>query len=265
MAITANDIVVYASAVMPTGDNLSPGGAIDTTVKMTFTDMAATDGLVMSSNGLNDEVKVDVTGRNAGGSIVTDQFVVYKTLSRIPGINATSFERILRMAISSGSHTGTITIEQDNNPTYTPIGTMPSGVSGIYRPFYNVSSSATNAKEYFEKCFIKNNNSVNALLTAFIAESGEFDLGGTEVVSFDLSSTGNDDGASSNNRLGPPPSTQLLSGQTGAGFTNTAKAVVGEDLAAGSYQGMWLKLDLAAGAASQNGFWGIVTSGNTTA
>ena len=264
MAVVANDIVVYASAVMPTGDTALPGGAIDTTVKMTFTDMAATDGLVMSSNGLNDEVKVDVTGRNAGGSIVTDQFVVFQSLARVTGISETAFERILRMAISSGSHTGTITIEQDNYPTWTPVATMESGVSGIYRPFYNVNSAVDHAKEYFEKVFVKNNNAVNALLSCTISESGEFDLGGSEVVSFDLASSGDDSGQSSNNRLGPPPSTQILSAQTGTGFTNTAKAVISGDLSAGNNQGVWIKLDLAAGAASQNGFWGVTVSGSTT-
>ena len=262
MAVVANDIVVYASAVMPTGDILSPGGAIDTTVKMTFTDMAATDGLVMSSNGLSDSVKVDVTGRNAGGSIVTDQFVVHETLDRIPGISATSFERILRMAISSGSHTGTITVEQDNTPTYTPIGTMPSGVSGIYRPFYNVSSAADHAKEYFEKVFVKNNNTVNNLLSCNVFESGE--VGFSDKIVFDLEATGNSDGASSNNRLGPPPQSQLLGNDTG-NWTSAAKAVPGTDLYAGSGIGVWLKLDLATSETSDKGSWNIGISGSTTA
>jgi hypothetical protein len=39
MAVLASDLVIYGSAVMPTGDVVSPGGAIDTAVKMTFTDI----------------------------------------------------------------------------------------------------------------------------------------------------------------------------------------------------------------------------------
>ncbi len=48
MAVVANDLVVYASQTMPTGDVELPGGAIDTTVKMTFTDIAVAGGLVKS-------------------------------------------------------------------------------------------------------------------------------------------------------------------------------------------------------------------------
>lgn len=263
MAVVANDIVMYASAVMPTGDTLSPGGAIDPTIKVAFTDMAATDGLVASSNGLNDSVKVDVTGRNAGGSIIVDQFVVHNTLSKITGINAFSFERILRMAISSGQHTGTISIEQDNFPTFTSIATMPSGVSGVFRPFYNASSSASNKKEYFEKIFVKNNNTVNNLLSATVAESGEVGLGGSDVVTFDLEATGNSNGQSSANRLGPPPATQLLGADTGIP-NDATKSVVGGDLISGSGQGIWMRLNLATASTAQNGNWSVTISGSTT-
>ena len=262
MAVLTSDIKFYGSASMPTGDIASPGGAIDTTTKVTFTDMANTTGLVMSTNGLADEVQVDVTGRNAGGSIVSDKFTMFQTLAIQTGSSATAFERILRMAVSSGSHTGTITITQDDSPTWTAIGTMENGVDKIYRPFYRASSASANAKEYFEKIFVKNNSVTNNLLSAYVAESGE--VGFSSKISFDLCSSGNDNGASSNNRLGPPPGTQLLSAQTGTGFDSAAKAVVSGDLILGENQGIWLKLDLAAGTAGDKGSWNVTVSGETT-
>jgi hypothetical protein len=216
---------------------------------------------VVSSNGSSDTLQVTVTGRNSGGSIVTDLFTVFNTLARNTGVSETQFERILRVIVSSGSHTGTITLEQDDDPTWTAIGTMESGVDNLYRPFYGVSSAASNAKEYFEKVFVKNNSATNDLLSAVIKESGE--VGFSNKVTFDLASTGNDDGASSNNRLGPPPATQLLSGTTGS-WDDNDKNVVGTNLGQGSGQGIWLKLDLGAGDAADNGSYVIQIDGNTT-
>jgi len=263
MAVTASDIMVYGSTVMPTGDDVNPGGPINTAVKMTFTDMSQTTGLVMGSNGISDALQVTVTGRNAGGSIVTDKFTIFNTLKADnTGISNTQFERILRAVVTSGSHTGTITIAEDNFPTFTTLATMEVGVDNIFRPFYGVSSSASNAKDYFEKIFIKNNNGVNALLSASVVESGE--VGFSDKIFFDLSSTGNDDGYSSNNRLGPPPASQLLNSNTGIP-NDTAKNVVGGDLMAGSGQGIWMRLSLGAGAVADKGSVVFQIDGSTTA
>ena len=261
MAVVASDVVVYGSTIMPTGDTEQPGGAINTAIKMTFTDMAHTTGIVMSSNGLSDSCQISATGRNAGGSIVTDTFLIHETLARVTGDSAVAFERVLRLGVSSGSHTGIITITEDDGPTFTAIGTMENGVDNIYRPFYNVSSAADNAKEYFEKVFIKNNNAVNNLLSAQISESGE--VGFTDKITFDLANVQNDD-HSAPNRLSPPSGADLLSGTTGD-WDDSAKNVPGTDLNSGSGIGVWLKLDLAAGTAADAGQYVIQIDGSTTA
>ena len=267
MAVTANDIVIYASATMPTGDVVFPGGAIDTGTKMTFTDMqigaGLADGLVVSSNGISDELQVEVTGRNTGGSIVSDKFTIFSTLAKNTGISVTQFERVLRMVVSSGSHTGTIAIERDDFPTHTSLGTMEIGINNIYRPFYDVSSAASNGKEYWEKVFVKNNSITNNLLSAAIVESGE--IGFTNKITFDLAASGNDNGTSSSNRLGSPPATQLLSGDTGTGYTNDSKAVISGDLTTGENQGIWVKLSLATADPADSGRWVLQVNGNTTA
>ncbi len=165
------------------------------------------------------------------------------------------------MAINSGSHTGTITVEQDNFPTFTEVATMESGVSGIYRPFYNVSSSASNKKEYFEKVFVKNNSTTNDFLNMVIKESGE--LGFSNRIFFDLASSGSDSGASSNNRLGPPPSTQLLESDTGI-LNDNDKNVVGTNLIAGSGQGIWMRLLLTTALAADSGQYIFQFDGSTT-
>lgn len=263
MAVTASDLVVYGSATMPTGDVALPGGAIDTNVKMTFTDMSQTTGLVVSTDGIVDDFTVTATGRDYAGSIVTDSFVVSTTLARVTGTSVTQFERILRLCVTAGSHTGIITIEEDDGPTFTSIGTMESGVNNIYRPFYGASSSASVAKTYFEKVFIKNNSITNSLLSAAVVESGE--VGFASKVTFDLTSSGVSDSYSSGNRLSPPPDSQILSADASTGFTDASKNVVSGDLGSLSHQGLWMKLSLGAAAPSASGTWVVEINGSTTA
>lgn len=261
MSVTASDLVVYASANMPTGNDATSGGAINTSTKMTFTDMANTTGLVMSSNGDSDSLQVTVTGRNAGGSVVTDTFLIHNTLLRVTGDNEIAFERVLRFVESSGSHTGIITIEQDDGPTWTNIATMENGIDNVYRPFYGVSSSTDGDREFFEKVFVKNNNDTNNLLSAVISESGETDLG-SDKVTFDLANEQNDS-ATTTNRRTPPSAGSLLSGSTGS-WDDNDKAVPSTDLGTGSGIGVWVKLTLPESEAAKNGVWTLQIDGNTT-
>jgi hypothetical protein len=268
MSLSASDLIVYGSTVMATGDAVAnQGGAINTDIKIVFTDIAATDGLVARSSAAGDgdgagALEVTVTGRNAGGSIVTDVFDINGT-GRVVGDSATQFERILAAGVTTGSHTGTLTIERDDSPIYTDIGTMESGVNNIRRPFYNVSADVAggSTRYFYEKIFLKNTHAVNSLLSAQIKESGEVDLGGSDVVYFQLEDAVDDTGVSSNRVTAPP--TGELAGD-GLIDDDDDKNVPGTDLAAGSAIGIWMELNLTAGASAQNGQWVMQATGSTT-
>jgi hypothetical protein len=241
MSLSASDLIVYGSTVMATGDAVAnQGGAINTDIKIVFTDIAATDGLVARSSAAGDgdgagALEVTVTGRNAGGSIVTDVFDINGT-GRVVGDSATQFERILA---------------------------MESGVNNIRRPFYNVSADVAggSTRYFYEKIFLKNTHAVNSLLSAQIKESGEVDLGGSDVVYFQLEDAVDDTGVSSNRVTAPP--TGELAGD-GLIDDDDDKNVPGTDLAAGSAIGIWMELNLTAGASAQNGQWVMQATGSTT-
>ena len=85
MTILSSDLVFYGSANMPDNDSSTAGGAIATTIKPYFTQMAASDTLgCRSSSGSDTSVTIRITGRLASGSIDYEDFALNGT-NRIAG------------------------------------------------------------------------------------------------------------------------------------------------------------------------------------
>lgn len=251
MSVSASDIIVYGSANMPEADTTTSGGAIDTTTKLLFTDIAATDQVtVISSNAGDTTQTVTVYGRSASGAIVSEVLNLNGTV-RVTG--ATAFERILKVVVNA-AHSGTITVTRDDSPTFTAIGTLETGILTLRRMFYNSSSDASggSTRNYYEKGFVKNTNGTNALLSATIAQQAD----PTGLITFDLEDAVNDNNSVAN-RLAAP------SGMLGS-FDDTTKNVPGTDLAAGAAIGVWFKLTLTAGLAAAKSTYTIRTAGTTT-
>lgn len=123
MSVSASDIIIYASANMPESDTTTSGGAIDTTTKMVFTDIAATDNVtVVSSNAGDTTQTCTVYGRDSTGVLVNEVLNLNGT-TRVVG--AQNFERISKIVVNA-AHTGTITVTRDDGPTYTAIATLES-------------------------------------------------------------------------------------------------------------------------------------------
>ena len=256
MALTASDIVLYGSVNMQEDDVATPqGGAIDTTIRVVFTDIVATDIVEAISTQPGDSSQtLTVYGRNAGGSIVNEALSLNGI---IPVTGSTSFERILKADISGTGPTGIVTLRDDAT-----IMRFETGVTEIRRPFYNVSADASGgaAKIFYEKIHVKNNNTVSSLLTPFAKESGD----GTEAVGADITfdlETGlgaPDTGNTSTNRITAPNVTGMSSGV----FNDTNKAFPA-DLGAADTLGIWLKLDLPAGTVATNTTYTLSISGST--
>jgi len=245
MAIADTDLVVYGSANMQESDSGTQGGAIDTAVKVVFTDIAATDSVSVVSDNAGDTTQtVTIYGRDSGGSIVSEAETLTGT-TRVT--TAQSFERILKVTLS-GTTTGTITVARNNNPTYTAIGTMEAGITTLRRPFYDVSADVPtgSSRDFYEKIFVQNDHATLSLLSAEIQENA--DPSGN--VTFALEDAIDDTGTSTD-RTTAPTGTDLGS----SGFDSANKALADEldaataDLAAASHIGIWLKLTLAAGTA----------------
>ena len=254
MSIVASEIIIYGSANIAESDGSTHGGAIDTAVRYVFDDATLANTLNEAVNVLSDDA-VDtsqtytVTGRNAGGAIISDA-ISLNGITAVSGVE--TFERILKTEIDI-AHNGNITLRRNSDDTTILI--TESGVLDVRRPFYDVSADAAggSSRDFYEKLFIKNTNAVNIYLTAIVIENAD----PSGKVTFNLEDV--QEGTESiADRLNTAPVS------VSASFDNANKAVPGVDLGSLSGIGCWLKLTLAAGDAAQKTTYTLQTTGNTT-
>lgn len=253
MSIAASDIKFYGSAVMPDDDSTTEiGGAIDTTVKVEFTDIDSAGAIEAVSDSASDTTQtVTVTGRASSGEIISST----KTLTGTSAVDFDgTFERILKV-VKSGSTTGTVTIRKDGGAG--DLVVMEPTITEVRRPFYSAVAdvSGGSARTYYEKIFCKNTHGSLSLLAATIKENSDPE----SQISFALETSvdGSGTNGAGNNRQTAP--------STGVGsFNSSDKTVPGNDLAAGEAIGIWLKLDLPAGDPATKTTYQLRASGNTT-
>ncbi|MEF8793996.1 hypothetical protein [Thiohalorhabdus sp.] len=249
MAVTADDLVAYGSATMPDDDSVTDiGGAIDTSIRVSFTDVAPADTVDVVSDDSGDSQDVTIHGRDDQGVLVSETL----TLNGTTTVNgAQTFDIILKVVVSA-SHAGNITLTEATGGDTLMV--IEPGVLEVRRPFYDALAEDSDGVErtYYEKFFIKNNNGSTALTSASIAESAD----PSGKVAFDLEGTlnGSDTNGGGDRQTAP-------SGYT---FDSTTKSVAGGDLTATDAQGVWAELTLPAGEAPQQTSFTLTTSGNTT-
>ncbi|RDH86373.1 MAG: hypothetical protein DIZ78_09390 [endosymbiont of Escarpia spicata] len=240
MPVDASEIIVYGSASMPDDDTpTNIGGAIDITVRVVFTDIAATDQVEIVSDAAGDTTQtVTIHGRNAAGELISDAMSLNGTTVVL---STETFERILKIVVSA-AHTGTITVRDQD--TDTTIASIESGVLEIRRPFYNAAAEASGGAErkYYEKVFFKNTDPVLSLTGATISEQA--DPSGNVAFALETTLDGTDTNGVGNDRQTAPATYT---------FDSTTKNVANsQNHTAGAGQGVWLELTLAAGAAATN-------------
>ncbi len=250
MSVSATDLIVYGSANMPEANGTTSGGAIDTTIKIVFTDIAATDSVEFVSSNAADTMNITVYGRTAAGAITSET----KALTGTTPTAATTatFERILKVVLASAA-AGTVTVRRATGDT--TIATMEAGITSVRRLFYDAAADASggSSRSFYEKVFVKNTNGSTTLTNAQVAEQAD----PTGNITFDLEDAVNDNNSVAD-RLNTAPTGMLGS------FDNTTKSVPGNALAAGASIGVWLKLTLAAGTAAAKSTYTIRTTGTTT-
>lgn len=255
MPVSITDIVIYGAASVAEADGATHGGAIDTTRRYVFSDSTLANTLNTTikawSSLSQDNSHLAIVGRDSTGVIVSG----IVPLSGITTVaNHVSFERILKLQLLGGTHHGTVAVS--GNATSALLATIESGVAEIRRPFYNVAADASSgsSRDFYEKVFVKNNNTVNALLDCTIAESGD----PTGKVTFAVASGQNDIQSVASRRSTPPGFI------TGDGFSSTEKNIPNTNLLPGSGIGVWLKLQLSPGDAATKSTYTIGVNGNTT-
>ena len=246
MSVASSDLVLYASADMPENNSAAAGGAIDSGVRVTFDDPSAASQLIVYSSSESDTSQsLILTGRDAVGSIVSESISLSGS-SQKTSIN--TYERILKAQLSPAG-VGIVTVSGNN---YNKITDIPVGETGFRRPFYDATASLTVGKTYYDKFFVKNNHSSSALTSAAVIEvsSGQYDK-----ITFALEDSKKSNQSVTNRTTAP-------TGVTG-GFGSGSSGIIGGQLSAQDYQGVWLKLSLNAGQSDVNSFYQVQISGAT--
>jgi hypothetical protein len=249
MSVTASDIVIYYCENKPTTDLTTAGGAIDSGVRATFTDIAATDTVEISGTNASDTGVITIGGRNSAGIIVSEN-ITMSGLTLVSG--SQSFERILSV-YSDSTANGNIIVRDAS--TDTTIGTVFTNESGFQRVFYDATANAAGGanKTLYDKVFIKNNNTTTALNNVTVTEVV---TGLYSIVEFGLTQVKQDSETTLNRTNAPTGVLSYGSGSSGLPETSYLNPF--------DYQAVWLKLDLTAGASSQNSFYRLQVDGTTT-
>jgi hypothetical protein len=143
---------------------------------------------------------------------------------------------------------------------------LPNRVTQIRRPFYNAAADVAGGanRNYYEKIFAVNNNTVTALTAASIIK--QVDPTGATALNIALCSALNDAGTIANRQTAPASGiTAFSSGvapQTIA--VPTANLTPGAAPNAAGAQGVWLNLALNAGVAATKTSLTLRTTGSTT-
>lgn len=251
MSIVAGDLIFMASANMPETDGTTTGGAISTTTRVEFTDIAATDTVQLVSDNGSDTVRtVTVTGRDSTGAIVSEQ----KTLTGTTPVNTTqTYERILKAVASAGHATWNISVKRTTGAVL--IGTIPASsgatITTFRRMFYDASSAAGEVIRY-EKVFAKNNHGSLTLNSAQITLTA--DPSATVTVGCEASVNGTQ---SCTNRItAPDPVVTFVD-------DSVAQNVPTGALATTQAIGVWVKFTLSAAHAPVKNNFTLQLSGTT--
>lgn len=251
MAIADTDIKWYGSALMPEDDTTEDGGgAIDATTKIEFTDITPAGLVEMVSSEAGDTTQtVTIYGRNSAGELISQA----KTLNGVTPVDFTlTWERILK-AVMSATATGTVTIRKDGDAGN--LITMEPGITEVRRLHYAAFAEESGGAErnYYEKIFAKNTHGTLTLTSAVVSEYADPSVVEAFAVESSLDGTDVNTGQT---RLQAP------SGYT---FNSSSKDVANSgNLTAGSAQGIWMRLTLAAGTAPAKTTVTMRVTGQTT-
>ncbi len=247
MAVLETDLKAYQAANMPEDDTSTVGGAINAAGEIEFTPLAADDDLEAVSDNAADTMNLTITGRDAGGSIVSETAalngttpVVFSTLGVI--------ERVLKIELASAA-AGTVTVRR--SPSGATVKAINAGITSVRRLFYD-SASEAGATTRYEKVFLQNENATDTLSNAEI----ELTADPASTIRVGCAPAINDSATATNRKTAPASVTFV--------DDNVAQAIPGDQLAAGDEIGVWIEMQRGAGAAAVKNTFTLQLAGTTT-
>lgn len=247
MAITAAELIKYASASMPESDSGTTGGAIATDARLEMIELASSDRVSARSND-TDTRTVTVYGRTVAGAITSENLILNGTTWVD---STTTFERILKIETTTSSNR-IITIAKFAAGGHTPtLCTIGNNEIKQRRMFYDAQSGASQTVRY-EKEHWKNTNGTLTLNAAKVTLTAD----PSAHVKMGLATTKNDSQTATNRITAP----------TGISFVddNVDQNVPGTVLESGYSIGVWLEMTLAAGEAAFKSSFTTRLMGTTT-
>lgn len=248
-------ILVYLSAGRPEDDSTTSGGAIDTDVRLmdyTIYDSIAGgsgDKIDLVSSSASDTQVFALAGYGKDGSWLTENVSCTGTTH----VQSTNTYLHLRKIVAASAAVGTITVARYNLGSPVTLGTIIAGEKGYSTLFLNAQANASDgaAKALYEKIFVYSTADTHTLVKFFnnIDEDSELTWAGEEDSGGDLVTNGTE---STVNRVTAP----TTGSPTFADHINLANALTLGDagdgnLGATEAQGVWCKLSLAAGRATE--------------
>lgn len=238
-----DDMVLYASANMPSDDTATSGGAIDPDTRLELTQIVTPTALEVLSSATGDTTQqVTVRARDTLG-VVVSQTVTLTGTTPVDLSTLGTIQRVLKVSLNADC-TGTVTVRGDGgSPT---VGTIPAGERGFLCVHREGSASPSAIQDFYYKGFWKNTGA--ATLTAPLLEET---LDTPDRVTFAVPAAINDSGSVANRKTAPALT-----------FNNSAKASP-SSLGPGDAVGVWFKFSHPAGEGGQATNLGTRISGGT--
>jgi hypothetical protein len=246
MSVVSADLVIYTAANMPTDNTTIVGGDINSGVRASFDDPSSANQVIIYSSDAGDTSQsLTLTGRTVAGMVISESMSLTGTVH----ITSTyTYGRVLQALLDTTAD-GVVSV---SGSSVNKIADIPAGENGFRRPFYDATASLDTAETYYEKVFVKNNNTTSALTDAKIVEVND---GLASKIEFGL-----EDSKKSNQTVA---NRETVPTGIGGGFGAGPSGIVNDVLLVNDYQGIWFKLSLDAGEASTNSFYEVQISGTT--
>jgi len=246
MSVVGTNLVIYTAVNMPTDNTTIVGGDINSGIRASFDDPSSASQIIIYSSDVGDTSQnLTITGRTVAGMVISESMALNGT------VNVTStytYGRVLHALLDTTAD-GVVSV---SGSSVNKITDIPAGESGFRRPFYDATASVDTAQTYYEKVFVKNNNSIFALTDAQITEVND---GLSSKIDFGLEDTKQADQTITNRETVPTG--------IGGGFGVGPSGIINDILLQNDYQGIWFKLSLDAGESATNSFYEVQISGTT--
>lgn len=251
MSVSVSDLRFYATQHMAEDDVSTVGGPINSGMRIVFTNISINDRIEAWNESVEDTGVLSIEGLDSSGNLVVENLTLNYGASDITSERMTS---VWKMSYLGSRHNTSGTINVREETSLAEIAELEPKITGIRRLFYNVSSSPVGGsdKTLYDKFFLRNNSSSNALLGVKIYK---YLTGLTVPVYIGVENTFNS----------PQQVAHRLTEPTGLsdfGY-GPIQLVESLNLAAHQNQGIWLKMELPAGNAAQDSYYAIKITGKT--